>query len=151
MNDTVISVGCDGGADATPRETHVTSINRYVSAPNLQVAFQPVQGRSGGGLFTSDGFVVGVCYAADPEAGEGLFAALPALHALLDREGLTFVYKEGRRSRSQDSGISDRSIKPTMVSAVERQSAPPVIAIQRRLRKPRLCPPRRAPQIHRNV
>ena len=92
--DEVISVGCDGGADATPRETHVTSINRYVGSPNLQVAFQPVQGRSGGGLFTPEGFVVGVCYAADPEAGEGLFAALPALQALLDHEGLDFVYRE---------------------------------------------------------
>jgi hypothetical protein len=95
--DEVVSVGCDGGADATPRQTHVTSINRYVGAPNLQVAFQPVQGRSGGGLFTPDGLVVGVCYAADPEAGEGLFAALPALQAILDREGLDFVYRESPR------------------------------------------------------
>jgi thiol-disulfide isomerase/thioredoxin len=126
VNDAVISVGCDGGADATPRETHVTSINRYVGSPNLQVAFQPVQGRSGGGLFTSEGLVVGVCYAADPEAGEGLFAALPALHALLDREGLTFVYKEGAGVRSQESGISDRSIKPAIASAVERQGASPL-------------------------
>jgi thiol-disulfide isomerase/thioredoxin len=90
--DKVISMGCDGGADVTAKETHVTSINRYVGAPNLQVAFQPVQGRSGGGLFTPDGQVVGVCYAADPEASEGLFASLPALCAELDRVGLSFVY-----------------------------------------------------------
>ncbi|HEY2760984.1 MAG TPA: thioredoxin domain-containing protein, partial [Pirellulales bacterium] len=84
-NDPVISIGCDGGADATIKETRVTSLNRYVGAPNLQVAFQPVQGRSGGGLFTPEGFVIGVCYAADPEAHEGLFAALAALCNELDR------------------------------------------------------------------
>jgi thiol-disulfide isomerase/thioredoxin len=89
----VVSMGCDGGADATARETHITSIDRYVGAPNLQVAFQPVQGRSGGGLFTPDGQVVGVCYAADPEANEGLFASLPALREELDHMGLSFVYR----------------------------------------------------------
>ncbi|HTQ39199.1 MAG TPA: trypsin-like peptidase domain-containing protein [Pirellulales bacterium] len=92
--DKVISMGCDGGADATAKETHVTSINRYVGAANLQVAFQPVQGRSGGGLFTPEGWVVGVCYAADPEASEGLFTALPALCEELDHVGLSFVYRE---------------------------------------------------------
>ncbi|HZZ29477.1 MAG TPA: thioredoxin domain-containing protein [Pirellulales bacterium] len=90
--DKVISMGCDGGADATPRETRVTSINRYAGAANLQVAFQPVQGRSGGGLFTPEGWVVGVCFAADPIAGEGLFSALPTLCAELDHVGLSFVY-----------------------------------------------------------
>ena len=138
--DEVISVGCDGGADATPRETHVTSINRYVGSPNLQVAFQPVQGRSGGGLFTPDGFVVGVCYAADPEAGEGLFAALPALQALLDREGLDFVYRENSghsptvpvgmnrssgiaSSPSRTNPISDRAASPFTDAAIIPTSA----------------------------
>jgi thiol-disulfide isomerase/thioredoxin len=93
--DRVISIGCDSGADATVKEAHVTSINRYAGAPNLEVDFQPVQGRSGGGLFTPDGYVVGVCYAADPEGHEGLFSALPALCDELDRAGLAFVYKQG--------------------------------------------------------
>jgi thiol-disulfide isomerase/thioredoxin len=92
--DQVVSIGCDGGVDATVKETHVTSINRYVGAPNLQVAFQPVQGRSGGGLFTPDGQVVGVCYAADPEGNEGLFSSLPAMCEELDRVGLSFVYRD---------------------------------------------------------
>jgi thiol-disulfide isomerase/thioredoxin len=98
--DQVVSIGCDGGADATVKETHVTSINRYVGAPNLQVAFQPVQGRSGGGLFTPDGQVVGVCYAADPEGNEGLFASLPALCEELDHVGLSFVYRDGQTPAS---------------------------------------------------
>lgn len=93
QGDRVTSVGCDGGADATPKEAHVTSINRYAGAANLEVDFQPVQGRSGGGLFTPEGYVVGVCYAADPEGHEGLFSALPALCQELDRAGLAFIYK----------------------------------------------------------
>ncbi len=107
-------MGCDGGADVTAKETHVTSINRYVGAPNLQVAFQPVQGRSGGGLFTPDGLVVGVCYAADPEANEGLFASLPALCTELDRAGLSFVY---------DGKGSDR-INPEQTSLANNQAEP---------------------------
>jgi len=101
--DRVISVGCDGGADATAKDAHVTSINRYAGAANLEVDFQPVQGRSGGGLFTPEGYVVGVCYAADPEGHEGLFSALPALCDELDRAGLAFVYKPGSGFRVQGS------------------------------------------------
>ncbi len=120
--DAVISVGCDGGADATARETQVTSINRYVEPKaNIQVAFQPVQGRSGGGLFTPEGWVVGVCNAADPQDNEGLFAGLPVVQEELDKLGLSFVYRDmptgqhavadGRLQaeiRNQESGIRSR-------------------------------------------
>jgi hypothetical protein len=57
------------------------------------VAGQPVQGRSGGGLFAIDGTLIGVCNAADPADNEGLFAALPSIHDQLDEAGLTFVYR----------------------------------------------------------
>ena len=87
--DPVVSVGCDHGADPTPRESHVTSINKYLGPANVQVAGQPVQGRSGGGLFTADGLMIGVCNAADPADNEGLFAALPVIHAELQRIGLS--------------------------------------------------------------
>jgi thioredoxin len=120
--DQVISVGCDGGADATARETHVTSINRYAGAANLEVAFQPVQGRSGGGLFTPDGLIVGVCYAADPEAKEGLFTALPALCDELEHVGLSFVCENsvGSRLRAADVGLKPKYANST----VDRQLQP---------------------------
>ena len=100
--DRVISVGCDGGADATVRETVVKSINRYSGPANLQVGFQPVQGRSGGGLFTPDGFVVGVCNAGDPADNEGEFSHLSVVDELIERNGLAFV----AQPRGQDSGES---------------------------------------------
>ncbi len=55
----------------------VNSLNKFLGPANVQVAGQPVQGRSGGGLFDAQGQVVGVCNAADPADNEGLFAARP--------------------------------------------------------------------------
>jgi hypothetical protein len=91
--DQVVSVGCDNGRDATPLITNIVSVDRYNHAPNLQVAFEPVQGRSGGGLFDREGQLVGVCNAADAADRQGLFAALGAIYAELDRTRLSFVYR----------------------------------------------------------
>jgi thiol-disulfide isomerase/thioredoxin len=89
----VVTVGCDGGADPTLLQSRVTAVDKYLGPANLQVAGQPVQGRSGGGLFTIDGTLIGVCNAADPADNEGLFAALPAIHEQLEEAGLAFVYR----------------------------------------------------------
>jgi hypothetical protein len=99
----VVSVGCDNGADATERATQIVSIDRYNHAPNLQVAFEPVQGRSGGGLFNQQGQVIGVCNAADADEKQGLFASLGAIYAELDRAKLSFVYKAESDGRLTDS------------------------------------------------
>jgi thiol-disulfide isomerase/thioredoxin len=91
--ESVFTVGCDGGADPTVQATRVTTIDKYLGPANVQVAGQPVQGRSGGGLFAADGTLIGVCHAADPADNEGLFAALPSIHEQLDDAGLGFVYR----------------------------------------------------------
>jgi hypothetical protein len=70
----------------------VTATNKFVGPANVQVAGMPMQGRSGGGLFNAAGEVIGVCNAADPADNEGLFAALPLIHAALDQAGLASVY-----------------------------------------------------------
>ncbi len=88
----VISVGCDNGADPTARHSRVNSLNKFLGPANIQVAGQPVEGRSGGGLFSVDGLVVGVCNAADPQDGEGLFAAADCIYDILDEAGLAYVY-----------------------------------------------------------
>lgn len=91
--DAVISVGCDGGADPTVQHSTVTAIDRYLGPANVEVAGQPVQGRSGGGLFAADGTLIGVCSAADKEYNEGIFTALSAVHEQLDVAGLAEVYR----------------------------------------------------------
>jgi len=89
----VVTVGCNGGADPTIHHSRITAVDKYLGPPNVQVAGQPVQGRSGGGLFAIDGTLIGVCNAADPADNEGLFAALPAIHEQLEESGLGFVYR----------------------------------------------------------
>jgi thiol-disulfide isomerase/thioredoxin len=78
--DQVFSIGCDRGADATIRESRVTALNKYLGPANIEVAGQPVIGRSGGGLFTADGQLIGICNLADPKDDEGIYAALSLVH-----------------------------------------------------------------------
>jgi len=89
----VVSVGCNNGDRPTARRSRVSSLDKFLGPPNLQVDGLPVEGRSGGGLFSSDGLVIGVCNAADPSDREGLYAALASIHAELDQARLSFVYK----------------------------------------------------------
>jgi thiol-disulfide isomerase/thioredoxin len=98
--DKVISVGCNNGGQATALESKITAIIKFLGPPNLQVAGLPVQGRSGGGLFSADGLVIGVCNAADPADDEGLYAALAAIHSQLDQAGLSAVY-QGRSAQAE--------------------------------------------------
>jgi thiol-disulfide isomerase/thioredoxin len=91
--DAVINIGCNNGGDPTVRHSRVTSIDKFLGPANLQVAGQPVVGRSGGGLFSAHGLVIGVCNAADPTDNEGLYAALPSIWALLDKQGLAALYQ----------------------------------------------------------
>ena len=88
QGDRVVTVGCNNGGPATALDSKVTSINKFLGPPNLQVAGLPVQGRSGGGLFSADGQLIGVCNAADPADNEGLYAALAVIHGELDKKGL---------------------------------------------------------------
>jgi hypothetical protein len=88
----VFSAGCDRGADPSIRNSTITAIDRYLGAPNLEVAGMPVQGRSGGGLFSAEGFLIGVCNAADPQDQEGIFASLPVIHWELDKIGQRALY-----------------------------------------------------------
>jgi hypothetical protein len=89
----VTSVGCDGGDNPTVWPTRITAINRFQGHPNVEASRAPVEGRSGGGLFNAQGQLIGVCFAADPEGDEGLYASLPSIHAKLDELQLSSVYR----------------------------------------------------------
>jgi S1-C subfamily serine protease len=99
----VFSIGCDRGAIPSVRESRVSNINRYLGPANIEVAGAPIDGRSGGGLFASDGTLIGVCNAADPQDDEGIYAALETIHAELTAANLSFIYNggEGRHLASQ--------------------------------------------------
>jgi len=89
----VTTVGCNHGKNPTAIASRITAIDRYQGHPNVEVAGAPVEGRSGGGLFNTEGELIGVCFAADPEANEGLYASLPSIIAKLDSLKLSMVYQ----------------------------------------------------------
>ena len=126
VGDPVLTIGCNGGADPTLHRSRVTAVDKYLGAPNLQVAGQPVQGRSGGGLFAADGTLIGVCNAADPEDNEGLFAALPAIHEQLEEAGLAFVYRNVYPSGGLDGAAGGPGHVPAMPPEM------PAVAFDRR-------------------
>lgn len=114
----VVTVGCDGGKDPTIHHSRITAVDKYLGPANLQVAGQPVQGRSGGGLFAIDGTLIGVCNAADPADNEGLFAALPSIHEQLDEAGLAFIYRAVYPSGGLDAVAAADPHVPSMPAAM---------------------------------
>ena len=125
--ESVVTVGCNGGADPTIHHSRITAVDKYLGPANVQVAGQPVQGRSGGGLFAIDGTLIGVCNAADPADNEGLFAALPSIHEQLEEAGLAFVYRNVYPSAGADALAAGGSAHvPAMPAAM------PPVAFDRR-------------------
>ena len=105
--DEVFTVGCDRGGDPTVRESQITAIDKYLGSPNVEVAGQPVDGRSGGGLFSADGYLVGICNAADPADDEGIYAALSTVHQQLDLIGQRRIYDSASSSPAASEGAPD--------------------------------------------
>jgi hypothetical protein len=101
QGDRVFTVGCNNGGPATALDTRITAVDKFLGPPNVQVAGLPVEGRSGGGLFSATGHVIGVCNAADPADNEGLYAALPAIQQQLDQVGLAMVYRQRAEPAAQ--------------------------------------------------
>jgi hypothetical protein len=89
----LFTIGCNHGQQPTIMRCQLKAVNKYLGPENLVVTGRPVDGRSGGGLFSYDGKLVGVCNAADPEINEGLYAAFASVHRHLDDAKLAFVYR----------------------------------------------------------
>ena len=104
----VFSIGCNRGSDPTIMQGRIKAIDRYIGAGNFVVSGEPIDGRSGGGLFSSDGTLIGVCNAADPQAHEGIYASLREVHHHLDKKGLAFVYRQ-RNAAPDRLAMADRS------------------------------------------
>ena len=93
QGDRVACIGCSGGDNPSREQLNVTAINKYTGPDNIECTGIPVQGRSGGGLFNTDGELIGICIAADPEGQRGLYAHVHAVHKLLDECGLAALYQ----------------------------------------------------------
>ena len=119
VNDAVVSVGCDRGAEPLVRRTRIAP-GKYLGPPSVQVDEVPVTGRSGGGLFTSDGTLIGVCNAADPTVNKGLYAAVESVQAELDRSGLGFVYRDRTNAAATPTALAANIEPPRMPREMPR-------------------------------
>lgn len=92
----VFSFGCDRGANPSRRDTRITGINLYnqhLHLSNIEIAGAPIDGRSGGGLFDSQGNLIGVCNAADYDDDIGIYAGPGEVYWQLDRVSLQALYQ----------------------------------------------------------
>ena len=117
----MITVGCSEGRDATAWDTQITSTTMRGRIGNgyeaIECSTAPKQGRSGGGLFTSDGYVAGVCDFAEPMGNHGLYAHPASIYAILDRNKLMALYaplppKDGPMLAKADPAPPRRSVLP---------------------------------------
>jgi S1-C subfamily serine protease len=133
--DRVVSIGCSNGDDPTVMPTRITMLDRYQGAPNIEASGAPVEGRSGGGLFNDKGELIGVCYAADYEGNEGLYAALESIHDEIARLNL--------RSNQGELAQND-SVSPAAPLREKPGNLVPVVRGQNEL-PANLPPPNREP------
>lgn len=93
----MITVGCSEGHDATAWNTVVVNpqmkgLAGQATYEAIECMVAPKQGRSGGGLFTSDGYIAGVCDFAEPRGNHGLYAHPQSIYAILDRNQMVAFY-----------------------------------------------------------
>lgn len=89
---TAFSIGCDHGEDPTIRHTKIKNRASYDGAIKYDIYGRPVDGRSGGGLFTDDGRIIGVCNAAVVDIDEGIYTALDTIHWQLAKVQLDHLF-----------------------------------------------------------
>lgn len=73
----VFTIGCDQGQPPTIRRTQIKDHSNYDGVDKYDIVGRPAIGRSGGGLFASDGRLIGVCNAAAVDFDEGIYSSLP--------------------------------------------------------------------------
>ena len=85
------SAGCDNGRAPTVQQSQIVAINKCLGPANLYASGASVQGRSGGGLFSKDGYLIGVTLANIPGENQSLYSSYPAIHQLLNQHRLAAV------------------------------------------------------------
>jgi hypothetical protein len=129
----VLAMGCPEGRDATAWHTVVRRprIQNFLSGnPNyeaIECDVAPKEGRSGGGLYTADGYVAGVCNFAEPQGNHGLYATPRSIHSLLNRNRLSALYAPINRDTGNliaDRGPVGRSPRRNSAVDVVRSQSP---------------------------
>jgi len=87
------SFGCDGGKVPSKKTVMLIEENRYEGPGNLVCSTDPASGRSGGGLFDTDGRLIGICSCANRKKSEGLYMAWSAIDGLMGKLKLAELQK----------------------------------------------------------
>lgn len=132
------SVGCDQGAPATVRRGDHLAVVRCgaVQVPGqptddrmarkFAVHGRPVVGRSGGGLFTTEGYLIGVCNAAVVGSNEGRYSAIDNVHTLLEQTNLARLFAQPRSDGPGSAPTSEVVLASnTVATESPRRSAGP--------------------------
>lgn len=120
VGQSLVSFGCDLGKPPARLEMELVAINRYLGPGNLVCTVDPVSGRSGGGLYSSSGELVGVCSCAEREKSEGLYMAWTAVVSLLKELQLEHVLQGGGDvSGIGEGGVSSGTGDPSVVDPLQ--------------------------------
>ncbi len=117
----IFSIGCDHGETPTIRRSKIKNNALYNGVSKYDIYGRPVDGRSGGGLFTNDGRLIGVCNAAAVEFDEGIYTAIDTVYWQLETAGLDHLF-----DRQQRTGQPVPAQGPAMAIASIPETARPV-------------------------
>lgn len=115
QGDLVFSVGCaEGRPQPTKLQHHVTRINPFDGADTTECTGEPAVGRSGGGLFNSEGRVIGVCFAAqkNPQKPRGVYAGPKEIHTILSDAGFAALIPQSRGEALAETASTVRNTPP---------------------------------------
>jgi thiol-disulfide isomerase/thioredoxin len=130
----MLTVGCSEGHDATAWHTAIVRprMQGFLAGNSgyeaMECVYAPKQGRSGGGIFTEDGYIAGVCNFAEPIGDHGLYATPRSLYSVLDRNSLMALYAAVPRSSAPllaDGRSGSRPPRSGGVSVARSQSPDP--------------------------
>ncbi len=122
----VFGIGCGGGKRPVRLPMRVTALNRYLGPDNIECTVVPQQGRSGGGLFDTQGRLVGVCFAADPKSARGLYAGIRPIRQILQKAGVSLSSRTDEAalaSNTSDEEPESPTERPRSVRIDQRQLA----------------------------
>jgi hypothetical protein len=91
--DQVFSFGCNHGEDPSLRNTQIIRTAIYDGATKYDIVGRPVDGRSGGGLFSAGGQLIGICNAAAVEVDEGVYTSLENIYWQLNNAQLAHLFQ----------------------------------------------------------
>ena len=106
----IFSVGCDNGDDPTIRRSQIKNKAAYDGSIKYDIYGRPVNGRSGGGLFTESGELIGVCNAAAVEVDEGIYTALDTIYWQIAKVNLEHLFEPAARFASAPSRTSRQNL-----------------------------------------